>query len=345
MPSFARELLTVDRQRLDLRAGVLGLVVLAVFGAAVGLVGPEAIAAAIGALVVLATDPPPAGRSWATMLLPLIVGGAFLTFVAVSIGDDTVPAALLVGAVGVVAALHAGRSEKASLRGLVATLWIILALTLHDTDVSALTYAVAFAIGGTVGVVLALLRARAGTGEVAGTDDVFPEAAAAGSPRFGALLRSPLGQLAVLRGVGLAVAVALGSWWFPAHPAWIAITSVVVMRPPTSQAIVVGLQRSLGTGVGVLVAVVLSEAVGDSRTGLVILFLVAAFLMMAVRDVNYALFAMLVTAVVVYGQRILGGDAAESGRARLLETLLGVAIAFAVLGIAKALARTTTAAA
>ena len=119
-----------------------------------------------------------------------------------------------------------------------------------------------------------------------------------------------------------------------------AITAVLVMRPPTShKAFVVGLQRSLGTGIGVLVAVALAEVVGENTPGLVLLFLASAFLMMAVREVNYALFAMLVTAMVVYAQRILGLDAAQSGRDRLAETLLGVAIAFAVIGLTQAQAR------
>jgi len=151
MASVARELLAVDRQRVDLRAGVLGLVVLGVLAAAIAWVGPQALAAVIGALVMLSTDPPPAGRSRATTLLPLVVGGTVLTFVAVWIG---------------------GRA------------------------------------------------------------------------------------------------------------------------------------------------------------------------MMAVREANYTLFAMLVTTLVVYTQRILGADAAQSGRDRLAETILGVAIAFVVLGLTEALSRT-----
>lgn len=59
----------------------------------------------------------------------------------------------------------------------------------------------------------------------------------------------------------------------------------------------------------------------------------------AVREVNYASFAALVTALIVYSQRILGADAAESGMDRLVETILGVAIASAVLGITEARAR------
>jgi len=111
------------------------------------------------------------------------------------------------------------------------------------------------------------------------------------------------------------------------------------MRPPTHQAVVVGLQRSLGTGVGVILAVAVAGVIGQNTPGLVILFLASAFLMMAVREVNYALFAMFVTAVVVYSQRILGADAAESGSDRLVETILGVAIALVVLGLTESLSR------
>lgn len=183
MTSFVQELVTVDRERLDLRAGLLGLAVLAVFGVAIAVVGPVAMAAAIGALVVLATDPPPPGRSWAMALLPLVVGGAILTLIAVSIGGQAVPAAVLAGAVGIVATLHGGRSRKAGVRGLVATLWIILALTLDDTGVGAIQYSVAFAAGGAAGAVMALARARKGSTEGTGTDDVESETTATPPPR------------------------------------------------------------------------------------------------------------------------------------------------------------------
>ena len=119
-----------------------------------------------------------------------------------------------------------------------------------------------------------------------------------------------------------------------------AITAVLVMRPPTTRrALAVGLQRSLGTGIGVIIAVALADVVGESTPALVILLLASAFGMMAVREVNYALFAMLVTTLVVYTQRILGADATESARDRLAETILGVTIAFVVLGLTEALSR------
>jgi hypothetical protein len=298
------------------------------------------MAAAIGALVVLATAPPPAGRSWATALLPLIVGGAILTWLAISIGAQAVPAAVLVALVGVVGTLQGGRSRKAGSRGLIATLWIILALTLGGTDAGALEYALAFGIGGAVGAAVAVAKARKGSAEGTGDDDVEAGTVSPPSPMLGDLLRSPIGPFAVLRGIGLGVAVFLGFTWFPANAAWLAISALIVMRPPTHRALVVGLQRSLGTGIGVVIAVALAGVVGENQPALVSLFLASAFLMMAFREVNYALFAVFVTTLVVYLERILGADAAESGVDRLAETVLGVTIALIVLGLTEVLSST-----
>ena len=120
----------------------------------------------------------------------------------------------------------------------------------------------------------------------------------------------------------------------------IAITSLIVIRPPTRKAVVVGLQRSLGTGIGVIAAVALAGIAGRADVVLVVLFLATAFLMMSVREVNYALFAMLAAALVVFLQRIVQGDAAETAYERLAATVIGVLIAFVVLGLVDAFGRT-----
>lgn len=340
MASVARELVRIDRDGLDVKAGFLGLVVVAVFGVAILLVGPVMLAGAVGVLAVLATDPPPAGRSWAGALLPIVVGGAVLTFLAVAIDGRTLAAALLAGATGVLATLRAGSSRRAGVRTLVTSLWVVVALTLGGTGTSALAYAAAFAAGAALGTAVALVRARGTTAEGVGDDDVE------GVPGSATVEESALDQardalpFALLRGAGLAVAVLVGFSYFPDHPVWMAVTALLVMRPPTRDALVVGAQRSLGTGVGVVVAVALAGVVGDNRPWLVALFLVAAFVMMAVREVNYALFAAVTAALVVYMQRLLGADAGESGRDRVLETVAGVLLALAVLAIAERIART-----
>jgi len=333
MTQFTRELLAVEREGIDLRAGVLGLLVLTAFAAAIALVGPVAMAAAVGALVVLSTDPPPAGRAWTIALMPLIISGAVLTFLAVWLDGNAIAGALLGGIVGLAATLQAGRSTKAGARGLIATIWVILGLTLYDSGVTPLEYSLAFVAGAAVGTLAALSRARSGPPEGAGADDVEGHVTGATIPSFGALLKSPLGLLAVLRGIGIGVAIWVGFMWFPSHPAWVAITALIVIRPPTHQAVLVGLQRSLGTCVGVIGAVALAGIVGETTAGLVVLFLATAFLMMSVREVNYALFAMLAAALVVFLERILQGNAAETAFDRFAATVTGVAIAFVILGL------------
>ena len=84
-----------------------------------------------------------------------------------------------------------------------------------------------------------------------------------------------------------------------------------------------GSSESLGTGVGVTAAVALAGIVGQSTAGVAILFLATALLMMSAREVNDALFAMLAAAL-----------------ARLAATVIGVVIAFVVLGLVDAAART-----
>jgi hypothetical protein len=328
-------MVTIDRSKIDVRAGVVGLVVIAVLALTIAVRGPAALATVIGALVVLATDPPPRGRSWLVALLPIVVVGTVVTAVAVAVGEQPVAAALLIGGVAAAGALQAGRSERAGTRNLIATLWVVSAFTLHGTDPSPWDYAGAFALGGVIGIAVAALRARRATPEGMADDDTDPELPPQKPVSPGEFVRGPIGRLALLRGVGVAVAVFVGITAFPAHPSWIAITALIVMRPPTRRAVLVGVQRSLGTSVGILVAVVVASVVGENQLGLVLLFLTSAFLMMTVREANYALFAALVTALVIYTQRIVGADATESGRDRFLETLIGVAIALVVLAVAE----------
>lgn len=339
MNGFARELLAIERSGFNARAGVLGIAVLGVFALAMIFVGPVAMAAAIGALVVLSADPPPPGRAWAVALLPPLVGGAALTFLSVSIGGNAVAGAVIGGIVALAATLQAGRGKKAGARGLIATMWVILAMTLYDSGVTALEYTVAFAVGGGAGAVVTWLRTRSDSPEGTGSDDLEAGSGAAPAPYLETQLLSPLGVLAVLRGIGIGLGIWIGFTYFPDHAAWVAITSVIVIRPPTHQAVVVGLQRSLGTGVGVIVAVALAGVVGQSSVGLAILFLATAFFMMSVREVNYALFAMLGAALVVFLQRIVQGGVAETALERLEATVIGVLVAFVVLAFVDAFDR------
>jgi uncharacterized membrane protein YccC len=68
-----------------------------------------------------------------------------------------------------------------------------------------------------------------------------------------------------------------------------------------------------------------------------IAFLASGFLMVAFSGGNYTLFAAFLTAMLVFGQRLVQADAFEAGWERLLATAVGALIAFAVVGTASRL--------
>jgi hypothetical protein len=331
--SIFEELATIERGRIDLRAGAIGLGILAVVLAALGLIGAAAVAMAIGVLVVLVGPAPSSPSEWIRGLA--VVGlGAALTVVAVAVGADAVPAAAFAALVGAASTLEAGRGRGAAVRAFLMTIWLVLALALVDTGTSELAYAVAFAAGCGIGAVGVTIGTRRASGP-GGTREPATEP----PPTFAALARSPLGLMAVLRGLGLGVAVLLGYAWFPEHSLWAAFTALIIIRPPTRRAVVVGLKRSIGTGAGVALAVLLAGLLGASTAAVAVLFLATAFLMMAIKETDYTIVSALVTALVVFGQRLVSLDAAEAGLERLLATLVGVAIAFVVLAAVEAAGR------
>ena len=112
-----------------------------------------------------------------------------------------------------------------------------------------------------------------------------------------------------------------------------------MIRPPTRKAVVVGVQRSLGTGVGVTLAVGLAGLAGQTQVVVVLLFLVTTFMMMSLKDVNYALSASLAAGMVVFLQRLVQGDTSATAVDRFAATVIGVVIAFAVLGIVQVIGR------
>jgi uncharacterized membrane protein YccC len=77
------------------------------------------------------------------------------------------------------------------------------------------------------------------------------------------------------------------------------------------------------------VAAILAE----THVGLVIAFVISAFLMVALQPVNYALFTTALTALLLIMQAIVAEDVAGTGWDRLGATVVGVVTAFVVIGL------------
>jgi len=108
---------------------------------------------------------------------------------------------------------------------------------------------------------------------------------------------------------------------------WVTITVIIILQPHSIATVQRALQRVGGTVIGGIVASWMARAVHE-RVWLGLLLFVFAWAGVAVRRINYALFAALVTPVFVVlaeinakGERLI--------RERILDTLLGGALALA----------------
>ena len=139
--------------------------------------------------------------------------------------------------------------------------------------------------------------------------------------------RSPLLQ------VGKSAAATIGAWliagWvFPAQlPVFAAIAALLVVQPSVNQSLSKALERSIGVIAGVLIAVGLGLLLGSSSWVVLIAIVVAMLVAWLLRTSpgtgnQIAISAMLVLA--------LGSSSPEYAFARIVETLIGVAIGIVV---------------
>jgi uncharacterized membrane protein YccC len=81
-----------------------------------------------------------------------------------------------------------------------------------------------------------------------------------------------------------------------------------------------------------------ARLVGDTTAAIVVAFVISGFLMLATKNVNYALSTTFTTALLLLGGRLLQSDVFSTGWDRLLATALGVVVAFAVLVVTQQIA-------
>ena len=324
-----RGMLALDLAKVDLRRGVVGLIAIAAAIIFIAVFGTAGMAAGIAALFVVVADTPGApSRERLVSVLLLGTVGALVTLVAVWAGvEHAWISSLLTFGVVFAGTVAAGFGRGSAVRGLLLSLWAVIALSLAGVGVSAVELAGAYLLGGAVAAVVLIVQSR-----VSPAPPIEPEAGRA-PVAFGDLLRSRIGGFALLRAASVGLATALGIVLYPEHPIWAAITVLLVLRPKPGEALSIGVLRTLGTFAGVVVATTLVHVSGGSDVAVALAFLVCAYLMIALQKVNYAVFVLFLTAVLVLSQDLLGADADAAAGQRLAATALGALISFAALGV------------
>jgi uncharacterized membrane protein YccC len=130
-------------------------------------------------------------------------------------------------------------------------------------------------------------------------------------------------RLAVAAAAGQAVALAI----HPSESHWIPLTIFVVLQPNYQSTLSRGLQRAVGTmlGAGLGAAIVGLDHLSLAATAIVASICIATAY--GLFQVSYGLYSLLLTAFVVVLFDYLGISATTSAPARILDTLIGAAIA------------------
>jgi hypothetical protein len=325
-------MLTVDWEQVRFKraiSGFLAMLIALVFAATVD---EAVLSATMATLFVLASG----GGGPMSERLPMMAQvtgiGAVLGGLAFWSAETAPAVALVLGVATYVGTLAAAIDRRAARAGLFLTLWALMALLLGSADTEPWRASLGFVAGGLIAIAVTAVRLRTIGGDTVQLDDENGEDAASASrvDRIRAAASSPIGQFALARAIAVVAAVLLGYWWFSAHSMWVAITVIVILQPSAHQSVSVGVQRTIGTALGVAVAVLVAEILPRVDTAVVIAFLVSGLLMVAFMNANYVLFAAFLTAMLVFGQRLAEADAFQAGWERLLATALGAIISFAV---------------
>ena len=322
----------MDWSAIDVKRGAIGVAGIIVAVVFIGVLGPAGLMAGLCALFLGLFDERGARRDrLATRAQFVVVGAALIVLLSWS-GEEAWSAALVATVVTFCGTLAAGWGRKAAAEGQFLVLLTVVVLMVGPTDQSAVELAVAFVLGGLVATAISLVG-----GHWAGTESVDVSAATeVDSPSVGDVVRSEIGIFAGVRALAVGAATGVGYQLFDDHPVWTMLTVVLVLQTPARQTMMVGLQRMVGTVVGVLVGMVIVNWLDTGNVAVSVAFVLAGFGMITFKGVSGTLSTVFMTCVLLLSQRILHEDAYAAGWERVGATVLGASIAMFVVALSVA---------
>jgi hypothetical protein len=147
--------------------------------------------------------------------------------------------------------------------------------------------------------------------------------------RFHVRMQSPFARFALRVAIALGLAVAAERAVAIPNSYWIALTTLLLMRPDFQDAIHRGLGRVGGTVLGAVLATAITHVLTPDPPVLAVLVVVFAFLTFACLRLNFGLFAVFATAYVVLLLVMAGVAESQVASARVEATFIGAAIALA----------------
>lgn len=152
----------------------------------------------------------------------------------------------------------------------------------------------------------------------------------------GRALTKPVVLFALIRGVALAIPVAIAFGLHVPNADWMPIATLIAMKPSLGQSIVVAEQRLAGALIGAVLAAVMLMTV-TNKYALALVMLVFAGLAASTRTVNYAIYTASVAALVLIAEDIPHPSDLATEARRVMFTLVGLGIGVVVMLLANML--------
>lgn len=144
--------------------------------------------------------------------------------------------------------------------------------------------------------------------------------------------------------VRLAIALGIGAVLYKGFPIgrdyWVPFTALMVLRPDFTTTFTRGIARWAGTAVGVVLATVLVAFVPLNQVSLTALVVVIAFISFAVFSINYAIYSVFLTAMVLFLLAFTGASPVNVALDRFIDTAVGAALGLGVFLLWPTWART-----
>lgn len=316
-------MLRFERGQLNWKFAVLATIVVICLLAAGIVFGGTGIAGVMGFVLTFLAWSGEEDRRWSG-LLSFGSAGTVVGLLAFGAAGDIVSSSLLLGGVSYLAALAISGSGRSGTRWGLLGLWALAALLVAESD-AVLMAGVGFATG--FGLSSALLmsgrRARdSGIGRVGTEVD---------APSLRGAISGDSGRFALIKGLAIGLSVPLGFAIFPDTPYWVALTVIIVAQAGRDDTIQLAVQRATGTFLGVIVGLGVVWLLPGDGVWLPVAVVLIILAQMLFLNVNYVLFALFLTALILVGSALADADVADVGWQRLLATLLGALVAIGVV--------------
>lgn len=266
-------------------------------------------------------------------ILPMLlaaVGITISTFVGMTLGHQSVLLVLMAGLWSAAYALLTAMKGGTSWVGLQWTVFLLVASAFHTSPYQSMLRAAMVLAGGLLQILIHALvmhrwRSRGSPAKPPEPDTELHLNLA--NLRRCASLRVPVCLYGLRMALVVMVSVEIYRHLNYLSGYWIPMTTLLVVRPDFYQTLTRGLMRVTGTVAGGWLAGLLAAYLHPSPTVLAVLVVVFAWGAFSLRNVNYSLYTVCLTAYIVFLLSLSGLPPATVVHRRAAYTLLGGAIA------------------